>query len=129
MARRLIKANIGIDLFVSSNAKRARITAELFMKEFGRPGKQLVLVPELYHASPQTFKEVVAGLDDRYDCIAIFSHNPGITSFVNSLTDTRLDNMPTAGIFAVHSPAEHWNEFQSAGPRFWFFDYPKAGKD
>jgi phosphohistidine phosphatase len=129
MARRLIKAKIQIDQFVSSSAKRARSTAELFAKEFGISDKEILLLPELYHASPQTFKEVVAGLDDRFECVALFSHNPGITSFVNSLTTTRLDDMPTAGIFGVHSPADRWLEFQTAIPQFWFFDYPKAGKD
>ncbi|MHA4809182.1 SixA phosphatase family protein [Flavitalea flava] len=127
MARRLIKAGIKIDLFVSSPAKRARDTAEFFIREFGGKEKDIVLVPELYHAGIPVFTELVADLDDRYDTVAIFSHNPGITSFVNSLTTARLDNMPTAGVFAVTSPAVNWSEFIAAGTTFLFFDYPKSG--
>ena len=125
MARRLIKANINIELFVSSPARRARNTAEFFIGEFGRKEKEILLIPELYHASVQTFKEVVSGLDDQYGSAAIFSHNPGITAFVNTLTSVRLDNMPTCGIFAVTSLATQWSEFLTAGTTFWFFDYPK----
>lgn len=126
MARRLIKAGISIDRFVSSPAKRARQTAELFMHAFGKKEKNIRFVAELYHAAQPTFEEVVDGLDDSEDTVAIFSHNPGITTFVNSLTTVRLDNMPTCAVFAVKSDAKHWKDFRSAGPQFWFFDYPKA---
>ena len=126
MARRLIKASITIDRFVSSPARRARQTAELFIREFDKKEKAIRFIPELYHAAPAVFKEVVAGLDDKDDTVAIFSHNPGITAFVNMLTEVRLDNMPTCAIFAVKSSVEHWNEFLSTSPEFSFFDYPKG---
>ncbi|MDO6433552.1 histidine phosphatase family protein [Flavitalea sp. BT771] len=126
MAGRLIKAGVKTDLFVSSPAKRARQTAGIFMHEFGRKEKELVIIQQLYHAQVQDFKEVVASIDDRYDSIALFSHNPGITAFANILSSVRLDNMPTCSIFAVTSPAESWKGFLSSGPTFWFFDYPKS---
>jgi phosphohistidine phosphatase len=126
MAGRLVKAGVTIDLFVSSPAKRARQTAGVFMHEFGRKEKELVIIQQLYHAQVQDFKEVVAGINDRFGSIALFSHNPGITTFANTLSTVRLDNMPTCSIFAVTSPAESWKEFISAGTTFWFFDYPKS---
>lgn len=127
MAQRVIKAGVMIDRFVSSPARRARQTAELFVKAFGRKEKDIVFIPELYHASVPTFRQVVSGLDNADGTVAVFSHNPGITAFVNILTEIRLDNMPTCAVFAVRSPAEQWSEFLSAGPQFLFFDYPKAG--
>lgn len=127
MAQRLIQANINIDVFVSSPAKRARTTAEYFIREFGRPEKEILFIPELYHAPVQTFKDVLSGLDDKYASAAIFSHNPGITAFANTLTSVRLDNMPTCGVFAVRSAVSCWNDFLLSGPSFWFFDYPKSG--
>ncbi|MBN9383134.1 MAG: histidine phosphatase family protein [Chitinophagaceae bacterium] len=125
MAGRLIKAGVKIDFFASSPAKRARHTAEIFLHEFGRKEKELAILQQLYHAQVQDFKEVVAALDDRYDTVALFSHNPGITAFANVLTSVRLDNMPTCSIFAVTGQAATWREFLSAGTTFWFFDYPK----
>jgi phosphohistidine phosphatase len=125
MAQRLIKANIKMDLFVSSPARRAKTTAGFFVQEFGRKESEIRILPELYHASVQAFKEVVSGLDESAGSAAIFSHNPGITAFVNTLTSVRLDNMPTCGIFAVTSLATQWSEFLTAGTTFWFFDYPK----
>ena len=127
MAQRVIRAGAAIDLFVSSPAKRARQTAEFFVKAYGKKEKSIRFIPELYNAAVQTFKEVIAGLEDEYHCAAIFSHNPGITVFVNMLTSVQLDNMPTCGVFAVTSPVERWADFLAAGPVFWFFDYPKSG--
>lgn len=131
MAKRLIKAGIVIDRFVSSPAKRARQTAEAFVHEFDKKGRSILFIPELYHAAEPVFEAVVAGLDDQDDTVAIFSHNPGITGFVNTLTTAiRLDNMPTCAVFAVKSDTKHWKDFRSAGIQFSFFDYPKAdGKD
>jgi len=125
MAARLIKAGVRIDLFVSSPAKRARHTAEIFANAFGRKEKDILFVPQLYHAQVQDFKEAVEGLDDQYDNVALFSHNPGITAFANILSSVRLDNMPTCSIFAVTGNAASWKEFLHMGTTFWFFDYPK----
>jgi phosphohistidine phosphatase len=130
MAQRLIKANVAIDRFVSSPAKRARQTATIFIEAFGKKAKDIHFIPGLYHASLEVFKTVVAGLDDRDNSVALFSHNPGITAFANILSSVRLDNMPTCGVFAVTSPAATWSEFLSDSSQFWFFDYPKsAGND
>ena len=129
MAQRLIKAGVGIDRFVSSPAKRARQTAEHFAHAYGKKEKAIRQIPELYHASVPTFQQVVGDLDNSDDAVAIFSHNPGITAFVNTLTEIRLDNMPTCAVFAVKNEVEHWKDFLSGGAKFLFFDYPKAGKD
>ena len=128
MAGRLIKAGVKIDLFVSSPAKRARHTAEYFLHEFDRKDKELVIQQQLYHAQTQDFRDVVAGLDDKYDSVALFSHNPGITAFANALANVRLDNMPTCSVFAVTGEANSWKDFLNAGITFWFFDYPRSGE-
>src|SRR5258707_3899475 len=67
MAGRLIKAGVRIDLFVSSPAKRARSTAEIFIHTFGKKEKDIVFVPQLYHAQVQDFKAVRAGLDEQHN--------------------------------------------------------------
>ena len=130
MAQRLIKTGVHIDRFVSSPARRALQTAEAFhhaFGDFGNKDKGITVVQDLYHASPEDFKEVVARLDNNDHTVALFSHNPGITAFVNTLTDRRVDNMPTCSIFAVRSSSETWDGFFAAGGQFWFFDYPKSG--
>lgn len=127
MADRLHDRGIKIDAFITSPAKRAKKTAEQFAKQYKKEAEDLILKTELYMAGQETFYNVIEKLDDQFDCVAVFSHNPGITDFANSLVDNaRIDNIPTCGIFAVSIEAKRWNKLREAKKNFLFFDYPKA---
>ena len=129
MAERLADKKIKIDAFISSPAKRAKKTAELFIKEFDRDENEIILIPSLYHADVDEFFEAISVFDDKYKSIAVFSHNPGITSFANKLVEkAQLDNLPTCSVFAVKADIRNWSEFKEAKKEFWFFDYPKKDK-
>lgn len=125
MAKRVLKRKIHIDAFISSTAKRAFTTCQFFAETFEAKSK-IIPVPALYHAPPETFAAVIASADEQYASIALFSHNPGITEYINELGIARLDNMPTCGIFAVKAHCHQWKEFAAAQKEFLFFDYPKA---
>ncbi len=125
MAKRLLDQNVAIDAFISSTAVRAFTTASYFAKTFGLQETNIIKVPELYHAAPPTFYDVIAKANDSFNTIAIFSHNPGITEFVNQLTTTRIDDMPTCAVFAAKINITSWKDFKGAKKEFWFFDYPK----
>ncbi len=128
MAKRLLQRNVRIDAFVSSPAKRALKTCKLFCKEFDVAEEKIKLIDALYHAPKETFYQVIGQLDDRHGSVAIFSHNPGITDFVNSLTpELRIDNMPTCAIMAISCDTESWSSFKTDPKTILFFDYPKAG--
>ena len=125
MAARLLKRKQKVDAFISSPAKRAKKTAAIFAREYGIDKDDLVLVEKLYHASERDFLEVISQLPETLENIAVFSHNPGLTDFVNTLTDKiRTDNVPTSGMFAV-SFEGNWQMFKDAPKEFLFFDYPK----
>ena len=131
MANRLLKKKIEIDAFISSTANRALTTASYFFDVYKKNKNKLkadhiIEVPELYHASRNIFYEVISKTADSFDTIAVFSHNPGITSFVNELTSTKIDDMPTCGIFGVQIKTKSWKDFAPAEKKFWFFDYPKS---
>lgn len=129
MAERLYSKGIHIDMFISSPAKRAKKTAEAFAEKFGAKKSDIILAPALYEAAFSDFINVITNLTNTSDCIAIFSHNPGITELANRLTTTRIDNMPTCSIFAVKAGIEHWSEFSGADKEFFFFDFPKSIHD
>ena len=127
MAQRMIEKNILIDAFVSSPAKRAKKTAALFCTVYEKKEEDIIFISKLYHADAGIFFEVVDELDNAFTTVAIFSHNPGITEFVNLLiTATRLDNMPTCGIFAISIKTDKWINFKTAKKELLFFDYPKS---
>jgi phosphohistidine phosphatase len=125
MAEKVRGKNIKIERFISSPAKRAKKTAAIFMDEYGVKEKELVLLPSLYEASVRNFYDAVENINDKDDTVALFSHNPGITAFVNTLTEKNIDNMPTCGVYAIKIKTKKWEDFEKAQKEFLFFDYPK----
>lgn len=125
MAKRLKAKGVSIDLFVSSPAKRAKKTARYFAETFDLKKDDIVLIDDLYLASPPAFASAISGMDDKYNTAALFAHNPGITEFASSLTNVRVDDMPTCAVFAVQAECDSWSSFADAEKKFLFFDYPK----
>jgi phosphohistidine phosphatase len=125
MAKRLIARKIEVDAFISSPAKRAVQTCGLFMEEFGADPHSMILQSQLYLPQPEAFVDVIQKISNTVDCAIIFSHNNGITDFVNELTNVKIDNMPTCSVFAIRVHAKKWADFEKAEKEFLFFDYPK----
>ncbi|HEY4934992.1 MAG TPA: histidine phosphatase family protein [Puia sp.] len=125
MGKKLFKKKILIDQFVSSPAARAKTTAELIVAEYGRKLKEILYIPTLYNAAQENFIEVIQKLDDTHSHVALFSHNPGITDFASSLTNTHISHMPTCSVFAVTSPIDYWKDFAKAEKSYLFFYKPE----
>ena len=126
MAKRLSDNKIKPDALVASPAARAKKTAELFAENLHLPAAEIIFISALYHAASEVFYEVISNLPDELNTVAVFSHNPGITDFVNSLdTGIQTDNMPTCAVFAVSADITEWSGFNKVKKEFLFFDYPK----
>jgi phosphohistidine phosphatase len=125
MAKRLLSKNISIDVLISSTAKRAQQTCRAFAEVYGIERSSIILKPELYLAPAEIFYKVITETNSKYNCIAVFAHNPGITEFANSLTSARIDDMPTCAVYALHISTDNWKDFKVSKKDFWFFDYPK----
>jgi phosphohistidine phosphatase len=126
MASRLLMRGVVPELIIASPAKRARTTAKIMAKEWKYPKQAILLEDELYLCYASTFLKVITKIDDDFEAVAIFAHNPGITDFANYLTqEIRIDNVPTTGIFAVQADTNSWKDFDRAPKKFLFFDYPK----
>ncbi|MEO6669909.1 MAG: histidine phosphatase family protein [Ferruginibacter sp.] len=127
MARRVLKRHMDIDAFVSSPAKRAKATCKHFCDVYKADHDKIIYIDKLYQASVDVFYEVVHSLDNKYRSVAMFSHNPGITDFVNTLCENvRIDNMPTSGVFGVELKIKEWKDFKGKVNQYLFFDYPKS---
>lgn len=125
MARRLLARKMKVDVFISSPAVRAKETAAIFAEVYRAGLQEIKYVPALYLAAAESFMPVIENIDDVFDTAAVFSHNPGITGFINTLTSVKIDDMPTCGVFAMHCPVSAWKDFGITVKEFWFFDYPK----
>lgn len=125
MAERLLERNIVADLLITSPAKRAKKTAELFAKTLGLEKENILEAPELYDAQPEAFYEVISKTPVSASTVILFSHNPGITAFVNRLTNVTIDDMPTCAVYAISCDITEWSSFRSGKKQHLFFDYPR----
>lgn len=124
MAERIKEKGISPDLLVSSPAKRAKKTARIFAEVFGIDKDAVKLVDELYNPSKAAFVAAISDLPEEHKTVLLFSHNPDITEYANSLTNVRIDDMPTCAVFAVSCEGA-WKNFETETKKFLFFDYPK----
>jgi phosphohistidine phosphatase len=126
MGERLNKCDVKPDLIISSTAKRAKQTAKKVAAAFNYEENKIKWDDKLYHCIPSVFEEVLYEVDNDVQTVFIVAHNPGITEFVNQLSDKfKIDNMPTCGIVAAEFELEEWNEFSTTGKKVILFDYPK----
>ncbi|SOD11399.1 SixA phosphatase family protein [Pedobacter xixiisoli] len=129
MAGRLAAKEIKPDVIVSSPALRALTTAKYFASGWKLEAEQLHTNASVYEANIKMLLQVVNGFDDKHNSIALFGHNPGLTDFVNYLTDEYLTNMPTCSVAIIEFPFDEWKLVSSNTGSLVLFDYPKNGLD
>lgn len=125
MARRLKERQEVPQAVVASPALRAKTTAEIFCREWGVPVSDILFQEEIYEASASTLLRVINGLDDRYESIALFGHNPGLTEIIVDLCNSDLYNLPTCGVVQISFPFESWAMVSRQTGDQLLFDYPK----
>lgn len=126
MAERLVKQGIVPDLMVSSPALRALTTATYFARAWDIAEQEVVLNKSIYEATVKDLLQVINRFDNAFSTIVLFGHNPGITDFVNYLTNAALDQMPTCGVVMLEMEVNDWAMVSIATGRILLFDYPKS---
>ena len=86
---------------ISSPAKRAITTAQIFAEYLQLPVNAIQTDQRIYEALPNTLLQIINELDNDYESVAFFGHNPGLTLLVNYLADENIYNLPTCGIVHI----------------------------
>lgn len=124
MAALLKQKQILPKLLISSTATRAFTTASYFANELHIAIADIEKQHHLYNAPQEHYDDVIKNVLDDIDSIALFGHNPGITDFVNSLTNKKIVEMPTCGVFVVEAACKSWKDFKKSSKTFQHFLYP-----
>lgn len=123
MAKILKEKNILPDALISSPANRAKSTAKAF-KVHLLPNKSIIYLESLYHPSVYELENVINNIDDKYDTVFLFSHNPALNEFVEEHLGFE-DNIPTCGIVGIDFHCNKWEESIKSKKELTLFDYPK----
>jgi phosphohistidine phosphatase len=129
MAERIISKGIVPELIVSSPALRAFSTAKHFADVLKVPYGDIQQQPTIYEANTTALMKVINQLNNDYERIALFGHNPGLTELINYLADARIYNLPTAGVVVIDFPFDDWLLVSQHTGSLFFFDSPKNQED
>lgn len=125
MAKLLFGKGIEVDALVTSPAKRAYDTAQIFLKQWKAPSAQLITEPRVYEATPTRLLEIVREFPNEWETVLLFGHNPTLTSFINLFASEYLANLPTCGIAELDSTAEKWDSMGNHNTRLIDLYYPR----
>jgi phosphohistidine phosphatase len=115
------------DLILTSPAPRALNTAKQFAEALAYPEEQIETDQKLYEATYEQLMERIYQLDDTYETVMLFGHNPAISEVVIELSREKGDILPTAGITGLSFNVEKWNEVAPENAYFRTQDFPAKG--
>ena len=98
------------DVIISSDAVRARVTAEA-VAEAARYAGEILLDPHLYLACPADILSLLTTVRENAGTVMIVGHNPGLEKLVEQLTGGRQD-LPTAALAQIGLPIDQWRDLK-----------------
>jgi len=113
------------DLVISSSAKRALTTAKILSDIIGYPIENIEESYEIYETTTQNLLDVVNDIDDIYNSVIIFGHNPGFTRLANLLGDKYIENLPTCAVAEIELDVDSWEDVGIDSGKLVSFEYPK----
>jgi len=96
------------DVVVSSDAVRARLTAEAVV-EAARYEGEILLDQRLYAASPDDIISLLRTVREKAESVMIVGHNPGLEELVAQLSGEPQD-LPTAALAQIVLPIDRWRD-------------------
>ena len=125
MGRRLAAQDHLPELIISSPAKRAFSTARKIAKELGYERSEIMTDESLYFSGTGGMLEFLENLDDGYQKVMIVGHNPAMTTLLNILSGSSIDNMPTCAVAVIDYHMASWSELRSIEGQLLVYDFPK----
>jgi phosphohistidine phosphatase len=97
-------------IILSSTAKRASQTAQLFCKQAILDKNQIEFIDNLYTFDENQLEKEIKKSDNTVENLILFGHNEAITNFVNKFGDKYINNVPTAGFVQLQFDQNSWKD-------------------
>lgn len=105
---------------ISSPAKRAKQTTELFVKQAGIAESVITWDEELYYGGTRNYLSAVQHAPENVSDIMLVGHNPLMEETVSLLCideDTSAVRMPAAALVCIEHPAIEWEQVKPGTAR------------
>jgi phosphohistidine phosphatase len=124
MGKRLAERDARIDLILSSPAKRALATAEVFARMLECKRRDIVQESRLYASDAVDLLEVIQGLDDKLKSVVLVGHNPELTALAHRFS-SEITHMPTCAVAEFRFDVKSWSDLGKRRPTQVALDCPK----
>ncbi|MCS6849526.1 MAG: histidine phosphatase family protein [Anaerolineae bacterium] len=124
MGERLAKRGVVPDLILSSSAVRALTTAQIIAEKIGYDRKAIVVDRRIYGAQVSSLLYLIQELDDKYDKVMLFGHNPELAELAHRFSDD-IEDMPTCAVVELTFDVKRWVDVVDSQPVEVRFDSPK----
>ncbi|WPP50252.1 SixA phosphatase family protein [Catalinimonas niigatensis] len=110
LGRYLFELNIHPDAMFSSNAQRARATAELMAEQLKYEIHKIEFSEDLYNASVRTLLRIINEAKDDWHTLIIIAHNPAVSYLAEYLSREAIGNIVPGGVVNLTFEIEGWKE-------------------
>lgn len=116
-----------VDTVVSSPAKRALSTANIWLKKLNIPAERLRVDDAIYEAERSDIQNVIRQLDDVDDTVVLVGHNPGLTGTLNYLAGHDVRRMPVSAFAVISIDVDRWSQIALRYCEMTHYVTPPAG--
>ncbi|MFC1869353.1 histidine phosphatase family protein [Thermodesulfobacteriota bacterium] len=125
MGEILNKLQVAPDLVISSSANRAAMTARIIANAINYPLETIQYNETVYLSGENVLIHVIKHINDAAKKVMLIGHNPGFTDLANYISDQRISNIPTCGVFCVDFNISSWEKIGEHSGKLKFFEFPK----
>lgn len=125
MAQHLKSKNIKPTHWISSPAKRAFTTAEIFAEVLCKNKEEIEIQVGIYASSLNEIKTLILGLPKDADSAMLFGHEPTLSYLCENLSSRTFEKVPTSGVVALTFDISSWSQIREHRAHVDFFIYPK----
>ncbi len=109
VATHLFNKDLAPNLILSSPAKRAVKTSEIFIGRLGLKNVQFELRTELYDFSGENLIKIIKNTSNSINDLMVFGHNNALTNFVNTFGNVHIENVVTSGYIEISFNVNSWH--------------------
>lgn len=125
MGHLLSEMDIKFDAIISSPAERAKLTAQYFCEQLKIDIESIIYNENIYEASTRILMSEVCAIDDKFNIVMVFGHNPGFSYLAEYLTKEIIGDIPTCSILVIDLAIDHWIETSQGLGKLVSMDFPK----
>jgi phosphohistidine phosphatase len=120
----LLKQKLSLDAIFTSNANRAKSSANLIADAIKIDTDKIILNDELFQASPRTFLDLINQLDNSLNHVMCVGHNPTITYVAEYITKAEIGDLVPAGLAIIRFNFNSWSEVSGGNGELVNYIYP-----